>query len=146
MAARPGKRDRGASGGATPGSASEHAISTWRMAFAFANVGISGTMVKSHNWAETHRLKLLTQLVALLQSKEEPAGIFLNEIGNLSDLVEGQEREKINGVLKDAFNIAGHGNPQIFWSDGETLEAFRAEVSVRRAVLQSTSSQSQGEA
>ena len=134
MAARSGKRDRGASSGATPGSASEHAISTWRMAFAFANVGIAGAMVKSSRWEKKHRPRLLTQLVALLWSTENPAGILLNEIGNLSDLVQGQEREKINDVLKEAFRTAGaskHGHPKIFWSDGETLGAFRAEVSVR---------------
>ena len=95
MAARPGKRDRGASGGATPGSASNHAISTWRMAVAFANVGIAGTMVRSKHWATKHRPRLLTQLVALLRSKENPAGILLNEIGNLSDLVQGQEIVKM---------------------------------------------------
>ena len=69
-----------------------------------------------------------------MQSKENTAGILLNEIGNLSDLVQGQEREKINDVLKEAFYTAGaskHGHPQIFWSDGETLGAFRAEVDVR---------------
>ena len=134
MVARRGKRDRSASGNATPGSASNHAISTWRMAVDFANLGIAGTMVKSKHWATKHRRRLLAQLVALLQSKKNPAGILLNEIGNLSDLVQGQEREKINDVLKDAFYIAGaskHGSPLIFWSDGETLGAFRAEVSVR---------------
>ena len=100
MAARAGKRDRGASGGATPGSASEHAISTWRMAFAFANVGICGAMVKSRRWGTSYRLRPFTQLIALLESKENPAGILLNEVGNLGDLVQGQGARRPTACLR----------------------------------------------
>ena len=46
--------------------------------------------------------------------------------------VEGKERLEL--VLEEAFEKAGaieHGSPQFFWSDGETMAAFRRELKVR---------------
>ena len=78
----------------------------WRMAFAFANLGIPGAMVLSKNWTTKHRPQLVTQLVALLLSKENPAGILLNEVGNLTDLLKAQEREEFEAEGRGYDNIA----------------------------------------
>ena len=135
------RRERGASDGDSPASASEHASgdasrhapSMWQMAFAFVNLGMSGAMLRSDKWWKTHRPLLVEQFMDLLLSDEKPAGIFLNEVGNLSDLLEAHERNEFEFVLREAFGAADamtHGPPQIYWSNGETVAAFRAEVNV----------------
>ena len=106
------------------------------MVLASANIGISGKMMLplGSDWARKHRPKLLDQFVALLESKERPAGLLLNEVGNLNDLLQEQQRQVFNNLLREAFHTAGasnHGNPQIFWSDGETVAAFRRALEVR---------------
>ena len=56
---------------------------------------------------------------------------MLCEVGNLSDLLLADDRAKFDELIQEAFEKAGateHGAPQIFWSGGETVAAFRAEV------------------
>ena len=51
----------------------------------------------------------------------------------MSDLVTVEGRERLESVLVDAFKMAGaseHGQPQFFWSKGETMAAFKYEVHV----------------
>ena len=103
------------------------------MALAFANIGITGNTVSGSQRVKKHRPKLLDLFVALLQSKERPAGLLLNEVGNLNDLLQDLERQEFNDLLRQAFQTADaseHGSPQIIWSDGETVAAFRKEVEV----------------
>ena len=89
------------------GSASEHAPGEWRMALAFANVGLTGTAASAKHWVNRRRPKLLQQFTALLQSEERPAGLLLNEVGNLSDLLVQDERQKFSELLTEAFHNAG---------------------------------------
>ena len=103
------------------------------MALAFANIGLAGKAVGGSRWAKHHRPKLLKQLVGLLTTQERPAGLLLNEVGNLSEVLDAQQRDEFNALLTEAFAKAGaseHGNPRIIWSYGETVAAFRAELAV----------------
>ena len=101
------------------------------MALAFANIGLARSAVVGTNWTKTHRPTLLRQFVDLLRSEKRPAGLLLNEVGNLSDLLQDDERNKFSDLLIEAFHSAGaseHGRPRIFWSGGETVAALRSEV------------------
>ena len=66
-------------------------------------------------------------------TKEKPQGIFLCEVGNLSDPITPEGAKRLAEVLGLAFEEAGaaeHGPPQFFWSDGETMAAFEAGAQV----------------
>ena len=100
----------------------------------FANIGLARSAVVGTNWTKTHRPTLLRQFVDLLLSEERPAGLLLNEVCNLSDLLNADERSKYSDLLIEAFHNAGaseHGRPKIVWSGGETVAAFRSEVKVQ---------------
>ncbi len=61
-------------------------------------------------------------------------GICLNEVGNLDDLLGEEQIMEFNKLIEEAFENAGaseQGKPQIFWSNGETMVVFRAEIGVR---------------
>ncbi len=97
---------------------------------AFYNVGLAGKAFTGKAWGQ-HRKKLLPIFTHLLS---EPAlGLFLNEVGNLSDLLTPKGQQRLQDVLQEAFQNAGaieHGPPQFLWSEGETMAALRAEVQV----------------
>ena len=50
-------------------------------------------------------------------------GLFLNEVGNWSDILTEEIKKQMDLVIEQAFENAGaskHGKPRIFWSDNET--------------------------
>ena len=108
--------------------AAEH--TEWRAALAYSNIGLPGKAFTKKHWRKHEKglLKLFTDLL-----KEKVLGLLVNEVGNMSDLVTVDGKTRQEEVLKAAFKKAGateHGMPRFFWSEGETMAAFRAEVRV----------------
>jgi len=107
----------------------------WQCALAFADIGLPGSAVSGSHWSNKHRPALLRQFTRLLQTERRPAGLLLCEVGNLTELLKTEDRQEFDTLFKDAFAAAGateHGQPQIFWSGGETVAAFRSDVNVER--------------
>ena len=113
--------------------ASEHNASTdWSGSFAFSNIGLAGVAFQGANWHKKHAVKLREVFSKLLRDCH---GIFLCEVGNLSDPITKVGRWELECVLELAFKDAGaakHGPPQSFWSRGETMAAFEAGVQVHK--------------
>ena len=113
---------------------SEHnAKNKWTGAFAFSNLGLPGAAFQGNNWRKKHAGKLREMFSNLLMTKQEPQGILLCEVGNLSDPITPEGRERLEEVVGFAFKETGaaeHGPPQLFWSNGETMAAFKAEAQV----------------
>ena len=66
---------------------------------------------------------------------EQPQGIFLSELGNLTHPATPEGKTRLEAVVSRAFKDAGaqkHGPPQFFWSKGETMAAFKAEIMVEK--------------
>ena len=102
-------------------------------AFAFSNIGLAGSAFQGNNWQKKHAGNLREIFSALLRTNQKPQGILLCEVGNLSEPITPTGRQRLEEVLGLAFKEAGaveHGPPQFFWSDGDTMAAFRAEVQV----------------
>ena len=58
-------------------------------------------------------------------------GIPFNEVGNLSDLFNEDDKRKFNIMMSEAFILATGNRPQLHWRQGaETMAAFRSEVEV----------------
>ena len=110
--------------------ASEHnAKNKCTGAFAFSNIGMPGEAFEGVNWQKKHVGKLRVIFSSLLRTKEKPQGILLCEVGNLSDPITPEGRKRLEEVLGLAFKETGageHGPPQFFWSNGETMVAFKA--------------------
>ena len=51
-------------------------------------------------------------------------------MGNLSDLLDKDDKVKFSEMMKTAFHEAGYEEPTIFWSHGVTMAAFRKDVDV----------------
>ena len=82
-------------------------------------------------WVE-HKDVLLNLFTELLEQGIQ--GLLLNEVGNMSDLITVRGKKRLELVLEEAFEKVGateQGPPQFFWSEGETMAAFRCEVKVR---------------
>ena len=107
---------------------SEHnAKNKWTGAFAFSNVGLPGSAFQGNNWQKKHAGNLQEIFSDLLMTNQKPQGILLCEVGNLSDPITPEGRERLEEVLGFAFKENGaaeHGPPQFFWSNGETMAAF----------------------
>jgi hypothetical protein len=108
----------------------------WRGAIAFANIGLDGATVRGGKWFKKHRTKLLRQFTELLQYNWQGSrviGLCLNEVGNLSDLLNQEDRQFFDELIQEAFQQAGateHGPAQIIWSEGDTVSAWRQEQAV----------------
>ena len=115
--------------------ASEHyAKDQWIGAIAFSNLGLPGSAFTGNKWSKVHKPALLELFIQLLVAEERPQGLLLCEVGNLSDLITPEGRSRLECVLRLAFQHAGaleHGAPQFFWSKGETMAAFKAELNVK---------------
>ena len=57
-------------------------------------------------------------------------GIPLDEVGNLSDLVDEQRRQSMSGMLAASFRQSCSEEPHIYWSQGETVAACRPHFDV----------------
>ena len=119
-----------------PSGASEHAVEhEWRGALAYSNIGLPGESFTGESWSKKkgHKKKLLDLFTDLL--REPVLGLLLCEVGNMSDLLTKKGKARLKDVLLAAFDEAGateHGPPQYFWSKGDSMAAFRAEVQVRQ--------------
>jgi hypothetical protein len=106
----------------------------WRGAIAFANIGLAGSAVRGGKW-KCRRGQLLKQFTKLLlYNGLKVIGICLNEVGNLSDLLDQKDRQIFDELIQEAFNNAGateHGPARIIWSEGETVSAWRHEQAVK---------------
>ena len=93
--------------------ASEHNSSKdWSGSFAFSNIGLAGVAFQGANWHKKHAVKLREVFSKLLRDCH---GIFLCEVGNLSDPITKVGRWELECVLELAFKDAGaakHGPPQ----------------------------------
>ena len=117
--------------GRSSGAAEHTVVNEWRGVLAYSNIGLAGNAFTSKNWYTKHRGVLLELFTELLRTPV--LGLLLNEVGNMSDLPTEEGKEKLQEVLMNAFKQAGatdHGPPQFFWSEGETMATFRAEVHV----------------
>ena len=75
--------------------------------------------------------KLVSELFAAATERGRLfCGILLNEVGNLSELVGQQGREKCNRVLTASFRQSCSEEPQLYWISGETMVAFRLRANV----------------
>ena len=69
-------------------------------------------------------------------TQQKPQGILLCEVGNLTNPITSESKNRLEREIESAFEKAGaakHGPPQIFWGNGgkgETMAAFQAEVKV----------------
>ena len=106
--------------------ASEH--DAWNGCLAFSNIGLSGEAIRGSRW-QKHRKRVFNIVVKLLTTKRL-LGVLLNEVGNLSDLLDPKSKEKFTNMILHAFQEAGYEEPTIFWSNGETMAAFRHGVTV----------------
>ena len=115
------------------GALEHSAKNKWTSAFAFSNVGLPGAAFQGVNWQNKHAGKLRDLFSNLLMTKQKPQGILLCEVGNISDPITPEGRERLEEVLEFAFKETGaaeHGPPQFCWSNGETMVAFKAEAQV----------------
>ena len=109
-----------------PSGASEHAF--WAGSLAFSNIGLSGEAVSGNSWNK-HRKRLSTLVVDLLTAKPL-LGILLNEVGNLTHLLDTEGKDRFTQMITEAFSKAGYDKPTVVWSSGATMAAFKAGVSV----------------
>ena len=109
----------------------------WEGTLAFSNIGLPATGIRGRHWSNKHgpRLtRLVTELFEANAHDERPhqlLGILLNEVGNLSDLLDGECRDKFGDMMTNSFFSAAENEPQICWSPGETMAAFRSDINVK---------------
>ena len=90
-------------------------------------------MAFNGNQWKRHRRRLLRLFTELMSSEQKPLGLLLCEVGNMEDLMDEDGRTRLEEVIVEAFQNAGateHGEPQFFWSQGETMAAFKAEAEI----------------
>ena len=117
----------------TPGSGVvEHTVEwEWRGSFAFANIGMAGSAFTGKDWYKKHNPALKELFTGLLNQQAQ--GLLLNEFGNMSNLTTIVGKKRLEEVMILAFeeaNAMQHGPPQFFWTAGETMAAFRADIQV----------------
>ena len=116
------------------GGATEHAGSgPFEGVLAFSNLGLPGNAFTGKGWYK-HEGRLIVLVQELFDQATERGrallGVLLNEVGNLSDLVDDEGRKHMNVMLQTAFLRSCEEKPNIYWSKGETMAAFRPGVGV----------------
>ena len=107
----------------------------WKGLLAFSNIGLAGKAVHGRGWPK-HRERLIRLVTELFKASSvhgggpELLGIFLNEVGNLSDLFDDTAKGKFEDMMREAFARATMDVPQVLWSPGETMAALRPDVPV----------------
>ena len=103
---------------------------------AFSNIGLAGKAVNSESSWPKHRRRLHVLVSDLFTAATERGrvlwGILLNEVGNMSELLDHCGRQNFDGMLRDGFRQSCGEEPQLYWSKGETMAAFRPAVTVER--------------
>ena len=127
--------------GGRPSGASEHVArdlgtsGPWKGLLAFSNIGLAGKAVHGRGWPK-HRERLIRLVTELFKASSvhgggpELLGIFLNEVGNLSDLFDDTAKGKFEDMMREAFARATMDVPQVLWSPGEMMAALRPDVPV----------------
>ena len=121
------------------GGATEHVGGRlFQGVLAFSNLGLPGAAFTGQQWFkkkdghEDRLLRLVQDLFGQAGGRGRALlGILLNEVGNLSDLVKDQGRKNMDAVLQKAFQLSCQEAPNIHWSEGETMVAFRPGVEVQ---------------
>ena len=111
---------------ASSSSASGYAV--WNGALAFSNIGFSGEAVSGRRWRQ-HSERVRRLVVELLRGKPL-LGVLLNEVGNLTHLLDADGKEQFTQTILEAFNVAQYDAPTVVWRSGETMAAFKSGVSV----------------
>ena len=114
------------------GGATEHTSGkVFEGVIAFSNLGLAGSAVIGTKWPK-HETRLRSLVVDLFNAATQRGralvGILLNEVGNMSDLVTEEGRNNFNRMLVNSFRDARGEEPQVHWSLGETMAAFRPTV------------------
>ena len=142
MASHSGAAEHAAFGGRGSCGMSEHPGTSsgrirqdaWEGCLAFSNIGLAGDAVRGKNWSRKHGprvFKLVTELFKACQGRRhEVLGVLLNEVGNMSDLLDPTCKDKFEDTITEAFFTAATAEPQIMWSPGETMAAFLPDVHV----------------
>ena len=99
---------------ASASGASEHA--TWNGAILITNIGLPRSTVRGKHWLTRHRPDLLALFKNLLTS-QWLKGLFVCEVGNMSDLLTAADQAAMAEVIEQAFEQAGYGSPKVAWSD-----------------------------
>ena len=142
MASRSGATEH--AGGRGFGGLSEHSGTSsggvrqnaWEGTLAFSNIGLAGAAVRGKQWSNNHRPRLTRLVTELFEASaghgrhHELLGILLNEVGNMSYLLDDKCRDTFGDMMSDAFLSAAGIEPQIMWSPGETMAAYRPDINV----------------
>ena len=115
--------------------ASEH--DQWEMWFGVTNIGLKGNAINGQTFHRKHRQTLLRVFTEVLQgqagqAKETCGGLFVVEVGSLSDKCSPEGQARIEETIVDVFTgagLTGQGLPQIFW-DGTCVASFTAHIAV----------------
>ena len=108
----------------------------WEGTLAFSNIGLAGAAVRGNQWSNKHRPRLVRLVNELFEANaghgrhHKLLGILLNEVGNLSDLLDDECRNTFGDMMSEAFLSNAGIEPQIMWSPGETMAAFRPDIRV----------------
>ena len=106
------------------GGATEHASGrVWEGVLAFSNIGLAGNALRGKRWPRVHEKRLSKLVSDLFSAAPERGGrvlcgTLLNEVGNLSELVDELGREKFNRALTASLRQSCSEEPQIYWSSG----------------------------
>ena len=99
------------------GGATEHAGSgLFEGVLAFSNLGLAGEGFTSKKWHqhEARLSQLVSELfIAARERGRALSGILLNEVGNLSELVDEQGRQNMNSMLQTRFLQSCQEEPNI---------------------------------
>ena len=80
------------------------------------NIGLPGKAFHSKEWTRKHQPRLLQLFTELMSHEQRVMGLLLCEVGNLSEPLDEEAKEKCEEVIKMAFHNAGatkHGDPLI---------------------------------
>jgi hypothetical protein len=103
---------------------------------AFSNIGLPAAGIRGKQWSNKHGPRLTRLVTELFEASaghgrhHELLGILLNEVGNLSDLLDDKCRDTFGNMMTNAFFSAAEIEPRIIWSPGETMAAFRSDINV----------------
>ena len=111
-----------ASSSTAVGGATEHASSgLFEGVLAFSNLGLPGKAFTGQKWPK-HEGRLLVLVQDLFHQATDRGrallGVLLNEVGNLSDLVDDRGRENMDCMLQTGFLRSCQEEPNIYWSEG----------------------------
>ena len=112
--------------------ATGHRADRWLGALATANIGLAGSAFTGAKWQNKHKPQLSRQFHELL-SMPGVQGLCLCEVGNISDPITADGKQRLTEVLQSTFASTFQGAPQIIWPTTEsstTCAAWTGDVRV----------------